>query len=96
MLYLGGSITEKVPMEIKSYRLNGYHYLLLSEPWFAQLNRLGQEYFIDMWSQTEEGKLLWVRREQGKLTRLAVRQELDETVEVQGAEAGRVYLPIHL
>lgn len=51
-----------------------YRYLLLSEPRFTRLARLGQEYFVDMWCRTEEEKLQFIRYNQSKFLCVASRR----------------------
>ncbi len=71
-----------------------YRQLLLSDSRMKMLGRLMQEYYVDAWSRIEEEKLIWIRRNQGKLLRSATRKELDETIAGEGGlKAGRTYLP---
>ncbi|KAK9510396.1 hypothetical protein O3M35_005191 [Rhynocoris fuscipes] len=82
-------INSKKITQTKYYRL-----FLLSEPRFTFLQRLSQEYFVDMWCRVEVEKLQYIRFNQNSVLRIGSRRELDETVEGEGGvTAGRVYLP---
>ncbi|XP_065203965.1 uncharacterized protein LOC135834055 [Planococcus citri] len=71
-----------------------YRYLLLSDSRFTSLDRLGQEYFVDMWCRVEEEKLRYIRFNQSKFLRMAPRSEIDESIEAEGGpKPGKVYLP---
>lgn len=79
---------------IKISQTKYYRYLLLSDPRFTRLARLGQEYLVDMWCRTEEEKLQFIRHNQSKFLRVASRSEIDESIAAEGGpKAGKIYLP---
>ena len=71
-----------------------YRYLILSDPRFTNMSRLGQEYIVDMWCRVIDERLLYIRNNQSKFLRVASRSEIDETIAAQGEIVpGKIYLP---
>ena len=91
---VGWSPTLKGPNGDKISQIKYYRHLMLSEPRFMNTRRLGQEYFVDMYSRTEEERLSYIRHNQGKFMRISSRNEIEETIAGEGGiKPGKVYLP---
>lgn len=79
-------------MQVKYYRD-----LLFSEPGFykcAPQRRLNQEYFVDKNFRTEEERLNFIKNNQGSVSRIATREEIDKTVAGErSVQTAIVYFP---